>query len=390
MSFESVNNPCPCESGLEHPYCCGASDRNELNNIAKISNDGEIEGVIPEGVDQAIKSINLTPDLFPVKLNIFQDYVQYVKMSPYWYNESVFLDPTRILGTCAVESSSSWLLDKTQDLPENITPIIFHTAFCGSTLMSNALAAIYYNLPIREPDALSNLLVYMRSQAPEPEKAIWFKRIFNLLGRRYETQEVAIIKANDYGNGLIRDMLMRLPDTPALFMYTPLADFFASCIKAESRKLWVKDRYKSVINMASEELTELGSVNIDENSLGEVIALYWSYNIALYHAAVKNNAEKIKSLNFNDMLKNPLDAVVACANWFNLEQQKGIKPADEMNWLLGVYSKDASYQYSPLTRRDELQKLLNDNVEEMGVAEKMARRLLGDRYPENGLPESLI
>ena len=390
MSFESVNNPCGCESGLEYPYCCGASDRKELNILAKISNDGDIEGNIPEGLRSAIESVALTPDLYPVKLNLFRDNVQLVKMSPYWYSESVFLDPGRILGTCAVESSAHWLLEKTQDMPSKITPVIFHTAFCGSTLMSNALDAIYECLPIREPEALSNLQVYLRSHVPEPQKAVWFQRVFNLLGRRYEDNQVAVIKANDYANGLIRDAMMRRPDTPVLLMYTPLADFFAGCMKAPNRKVWIKDRYKAIAGIATEKLSGLTTANIDENSIGQIAAVYWSYNMALYTSALEKDAAKIKSLNFNDMLKAPLEAVLACGELFGLEQQSSVKPEDEMKWLLGVYSKDATYEYSPRKRRDDLQKLLIDNAEEMAVAEKTARLLLGDNYPVNGLAKSLV
>jgi len=390
MSFESVNNPCGCESGLEYPCCCGASDRKELNLLAKISNEGVIEGNIPDGLKQAIETINSTPDLYPVKLNLLRDSVQFVKMSPYWYSESVFLDPGRILGTCAIESSAQWLLEKTQDIPSTVTPVIFHTAFCGSTLMSNALDAIYQCLPIREPEALSNLQVYLRSHAPEPLKAIWFQRIFNLLGRRYEDDQIAVIKANDYGNGLIRDTQMRRPDTPVLLMYTPLADFFAGCVKAANRKVWIKDRYRAIAGVASEKLSKLSTANIDENSIGQVTGVYWSYNMALYMTALEKDSSNIKSLNFNTMLKAPLDAVMACGELFSLEQQKGIEPADEMKWLLGVYSKDATYEYSPRKRRDDLQQLLIDNAEEMAVAEKTARLLLEDRYPEKGLAKSLV
>jgi len=390
MSFESINNPCPCESGLEYPYCCGAPDRNAINTIALLEDDGTINGNLPAGVSAGLSTFNRSPDIYPVKLNLFQKQVQLVKMSPYWYSESVFLDAGRILGTCGIDTSARWLLEQSKPIPQTVSPIIFHTAFCGSTLLSKALDAIYDCLPIREPEALSNLLVYMRSGATESDKTQWFDVVLNVLGRRYEANQPAVIKTNDYADGLIGEIASRRPDIPIVFMYTSLTEFFAGCVKAKNRKQWVLDRYKAIAQIAPQYLKNLPSLTIAEDSVSHAAAVYWSYNIRMYLDVIANPSANLRSLNFTDMLNDPLPVIDKTASWFGLSQRQGVNPADELNWIMGVYSKDASYEYSPQKRRDDMKKLLGNYVNELNEADQIARQLLTEDYPEDRLPGSLL
>jgi len=55
-----------------------------------------------------------------------------------------------------------------------------------------------------------------------------------------------------------------------------------------------------------------------------------------------------------------------------------------------VYSKNSKFKYSPEQRHEELKKQFEQFSEELASGEKVARALLGEDYPEERLPNSLL
>ncbi len=391
MSFFSTNNPCPCESGLQHLYCCGAPDRTELNTIASFIDEGEatINQLTPE-LQIALREIKHVPDWFPVTLNLFKNYVQFVKMSPFWYQQSIFLDADRILGTCAMEADLKWLTDETKGIAWQATPFIFHTAFCGSTLMSKALANIYDSLPLREPEALGSLQSYWQSNIAIKEKKAWFDRVMGLLARRYEPEQIVVVKANDYVNALIKPLLEWHPDISILFMYTPLSEFLAGCLKDETRRQWIRERYHFIYDTAAQQLNLPDDLVIEHEAYGKMAAIYWCCNIVLYLQARQRLPQQLRSLDFNRMLAHPIDSVQACAQWFGLKELPDMTPAYEISTLFSFYSKGENYAYSSEKRREDINILLSAHPAQLEAAETLARKILGNDYPSEHLPGGLI
>jgi len=390
MSFFSTNNPCPCESGLQYLYCCGAPDRTELNTIANFTHESDVVNKqLTAELQTALSEIQRLPDWFPVTLNLFKNYVQFVKMSPFWYQQSVFLDTGRILGTCAMEADLKWLTDATKGIAWQATPFIFHAAFCGSTLMSKALANIYDSLPLREPDVLGSLQTYGQSNAAIEEKKAWFDRVLGLLARRYETEQIVVVKANDYANALIKPLLEWRSDIPILFMYTPLSEFLAGCLKADNRRQWIRERYHFIHQTAVQQLNLPDDLVIEHEAYGKMAAVYWCCNIALYLHARQHFPRQLRSLAFNQMLAHPVDSVQACAQWFGLRKLPGITLAHEINALFSVYSKGEN-AYSPEKRREDIDTLLSEHPAQLEAAETLAQQILGDDYPAEHLPGGLI
>ena len=392
MSFFSTDNPCPCESGLDYLYCCGSPDRTELNVVARVAqgNEKQLEP-LNEHIRQTLADIRNDPDWFPAKLNLFQNKVQLVKMSPFWYTESVFLDANRILGTYAVEAGLEWLKEKTEGIAWQHSPYIFHTAFCGSTIMSKALSVIYDSLPLREPEVLGALMVYTQAEAVKREQAQdWYQRVLSLLARRYEPEQIGVVKANDNANALMVPLLDWRNDIPVLFMYPPVREFLVGCLKADNRRQWIQERYHFAMRTARNVLDLPQDFALEEGEYGKMAALYWSYNIALYYQAWELSNGGIKSLDFNLMLADPLASVKACADYFKLKQVPGIVPESEIRILFSVYSKDGAQSYGPNQRGNEIDKVLSNNPRHLEEAEQLAHQLLGDKYPHKHLPGCLL
>jgi hypothetical protein len=107
---------------------------------------------------------------------------------------------------------------------------IFHTAFCGSTLLARALHLPPYSFVLKEPSALLGLA----SRAAEVPVGIDARvlRIGSELARPRENS--ARIVRNQV-NTIAARLLAAFPDTRAVFIYSSFEDFLVSCAKKRPR-----------------------------------------------------------------------------------------------------------------------------------------------------------
>jgi len=375
VSFSNTNNPCPCESGLDYSHCCASSGQAANEHELDLVQDPKLLTQLPSGVQAAINDVISSPDFFPVKIVSARNEVQWVKMSPFWYEGSDFLDANRILGRYFVKTDINWMLDKASGIEWQFAPCIFHTAFCGSTLMSKALASLYDCLPLREPDVMGNLAAAIKQGLAVDTRMA--HTAMALLSRRYNPYQIAVLKANDHSNALMSPLQQWKP-VPILFMFVPLAEFVVACLRAENRKAWIRDRYRYI--------NKTGHLNDDEYA--SMAAHYWCYNVNLYEQACREHPEQMRSLNFNVMLDNPLETIQSCADWFQLKPKPGIDIRSELSSVMNVYSKGAQ-AYSPEQRRQDIQKWQTQYKTEISQAEQYAKEMMGEAYPGDSLSQPL-
>ena len=387
------SKPCECGSGFKFSQCCGVEGRTALTAdvFAYVSQKGVTsEDNLTVEMQQAIYSVIDSPDLFPARVNLFEGKAWFVKMSPTTYRESVFLDPARIKGTCLIETDLDWLHDVCEKIRWQPTSFIFHSAFCGSTLVSQILDKVFNCLSLREPELLNSMLIYNRSQASAEDKSFWFDSLQRLLSRRFTPDQPVVVKANDFSNPVMLDLMGWDPEVPILFMYTPLKEFVVGCLKADNRREWIRQRYDSVKPLLSAVFDAKSIDAVEEADYGQLAAVYWSYNIALYLQVAENLDAHVCSLDFNDMLASPYETVNLCGKMFGLKQQKNVDFTATVDELMGVYSKNSKLKYSPEKRVEELKKQSTLFANEQASGEKIARVLLGKDYPERRLPRDLI
>ncbi len=390
MTLTGTALPCPCNSGFDFSACCGSADRAATPQFTISAPDDAVTPAPTPPLESAVRNVANAPDLFPARIAFQQNEVLWIKMSPDWYHASVFLDAARIKGACRVTSALDFLRRTGARTPWHRTGFIFHTAFCGSTLMSQLLATAYRSLPLREPDALGNLMYLVKSKTtPESEKSAWMNTVFHILSRRYDENTPVVIKANDYANALISPLLSWRREIRVLFMYTPLAEFVTGCLKAENRKTWVQDRVRIVRAIGGETLSIPDSLVIGEEDYAEMAAVYWSYNIAAYLESLRGRESQLRSLEFSDMLADPESTVLAAARLFELPPSPDISLKSAIESHLKVYSKNSDFSYSPQQRKNEIARLCTKFAPEIERAEKCARTLLGSIYPDGRLPGAL-
>jgi len=397
MSFQAAQQPCPCESGRNYFECCGNSLNVDLDFIADLSKQQhpDIQKKLNQELLTAIAEINSTPDLFPVTIDFLADRVELVKMSPYWYSESNFLDRQRIQGRCAIRADVQWLSDSVEQNNWQLTPFIFHSAFCGSTLMVRALEQLFDCLPLKEPGALGGLLDYALSRGySETKETTYQKQVLSLLSRRFSRDQISVIKANDLHNAYINALMKSQFDFPVLLMYTGLNDFIFGCLKTQDRQQWIADRFEYTVDYFKNrfELSDIEQLVPDQFhqlDYAKKAAAYWSFNILLFFEIIEEFPDRVKTLDFNAMLENPLSSINACGCWLGLSKLPGVNPKIELSWLMGQHAKNLNQTYSPEQRQDDMLQVLRENKDVLPEAEALARKILGNRYPDNGLPLKL-
>jgi len=392
-SFISTQYACPCASGYTLATCCGVAAQTSRIAFGVVDEAGVLRSstsTTPE-LHSAVNNIAKSPDLFPVNIDLFSGTARLVKMSPEWYASSVFLDPSRIPGRCALDVSLAWLNHATQHLPWKPTPMIFHTAFSGSTLLSQILATNFDTLPLREPEVFANLMVY--AQARDISSAQLDNHlvdIFNLLGRSYHAQQRSVIKTNDYVCVMMPALVAWREANRSLFMYTPFREFAAACLKDVTRHTWIRDRFKFIRYEAERVINFPATFTLADDDHLKMAAVYWSYNIAQYLDTFRKFPDRMRSLDFNRLLTHPLETVAACGSWFALHQHDGIDTEHNCHRLLQKYSKDVNYDYSPAQRRRDIETVLAANQHALAEAEGLARKLLGIDLPRLALPGSVV
>ena len=145
-----------------------------------------------------------------------------------------------------IDDALSWEGDQ-PDLPNS--RFIFHTAFCGSTLLSNLLAGAIPSLPMREPEVLgvlANLKAAKSKLTRQPER--WSKLIsFTLRQLQKSWGELPVItKPSNWANPLIPDILRVQPDCQTVTISMGLEDFLIANLRGGKERLELLNHLLSV------------------------------------------------------------------------------------------------------------------------------------------------
>jgi hypothetical protein len=122
--------------------------------------------------------------------------------------------------------------------------VIWHSAFCCSTLVASLLDVPGAALALKEPKALTDLAEIRRVRAPGTDERLTHA-VLTHLGRRRSPDEAVVIKPSNGANALLPEAATA--SGPVLFLYSSCRDFILSVVSggpdgvgAESRKRFVR------------------------------------------------------------------------------------------------------------------------------------------------------
>lgn len=262
---------------------------------------------------------------------------------------------------------------------------LFHIGHCGSTLLSQLLAAHPQTQVLREPLTLRTLAEH-QDDAGLPcsrfSSGQWRQLLHvtaSRLARPLAPDRRTVIKATSSCNGLVPPLLEAFPAARAIFMDMPLRPYLSTLLKSP-------DSVRDAVTTAPARLAWLrgqvgddASLHLHHQSLPQQCAMVWLAERTRLRALQSGEqGERLLHVDFETLLDAPratLAKVAAHLGWQATWVDAAVgSPA----W--GRYSKAQQHGYSAADRRHDLARSFELNAAAIADAEAFVTALQR-RYP---------
>jgi hypothetical protein len=234
---------------------------------------------------------------------------------------------------------------------------VFHTAFCGSTLLARALDVPERAMVLREPGVLVKLANLKRERHPWSQDAARWRQlvgaVFGLLGDAAGGGERAAIKPSNVCNNLIGDAMALPASGPSLLLYSDLRSFLVSVLKkGEQGRGFVRRLCLSF----SLDLPQVRDVPARELLLMtdlQVAAAVWLMQMELFAQALRGARRRVRTLNADRFLNEPKPVLVAASAFLELGLDAATIDAVVAGPVFRRNSKIEAQAYDVAQRREE-------------------------------------
>jgi hypothetical protein len=263
------------------------------------------------------------------------------------------------------------------DAPAGRLHFLFHSAFCGSTMLVRAFDAPGIAMGLSEPTLLNDVVGFRRRGAQRSAVARLADCAIRLAARPFAPGEVTLVKPSNIVNPLAELMLALSPQSRAVFLYAPLETFLISVArKGLHCRLWVRELAEGYL--IDGLLAPLGVAQPDllrQTDL-QVAAVGWLAQQRHFAAlAAALGSDRVALLDAEDMTADPAGTVAAVADHYGIALGEGKAARIAAGPAFSRHSKSGE-AYSPAARRDDYALARESYGEEIGMviswAEKVA------------------
>lgn len=201
---------------------------------------------------------------------------------------------------------------------------IWHTAYCSSTAISQALDVPGQNFSLREPDALTVLARMKRgtSGTHGTDTRRYLAALLSLLGRPFIDGERVTIKPANAANCLIRDAAA-LTTGKMLFLYSDCRSFMISVARrGEARRAFVRRLFGELLADGHEQ-KGWPVPRLFEMSDLQIAALVWHMQIAEFRRSRSALGDRAASLDCDAFLAQPAETMESLSRFFGFEFPAG-------------------------------------------------------------------
>lgn len=201
---------------------------------------------------------------------------------------------------------------------------LFHSAFCGSTMLTRALDRPGVAMGLSEPQVLNDVVGFRGRGADPRAVARAADLATRLLARPFAPHEAVVVKPSNLINPLAELLLALRPQAQAVFLYAPLETFLVSVVrKGLACRLWVRELLESYLRVGFVGLGFEPQDFFRQSDL-QVAAVGWLAQHAHFmRLAERLGPDRLRSLDADRMTAHPAQAIAATAGHFRL----GIDPA---------------------------------------------------------------
>lgn len=194
---------------------------------------------------------------------------------------------------------------------------IFHSAYCCSTVLANALDATGFFSSFKEPVVLNDLVGWRHRGGMPDRVGQRLSLALKLLSRPLTAEQDCVVKPSNAVNGLATAMMTLQPGAKAILLYAPLPDFLASIArKGMWGRLWVRELLALQLK---DGLIELGFEARDHllHTDLQTAAVGWLAQQKLFSLMADQWPERVRTMNSEALIADPAGAVAACCRFFD-------------------------------------------------------------------------
>ena len=246
---------------------------------------------------------------------------------------------------------------------------IFHTSFCGSSLLAKALEFPGVASSMREPAVLinvSNRLIHSDDQA----NADRLELALRLLERPLAPGEAVVSKQSNFANRLVEPILLARGSSHAVLLYSDLETYLISLLK---RGMWGRILGRKLFaNLASWSTLELGfgADEVMELTDMQAASLAWLMHIHHFRAMANAFGPRVMLLDSSEMFAAPAATLHRVMTFFGLDLTEQDAAAIADGPIFAKHSKFSDRDYSVEERRRDTELVGNANAEEISMVVK--------------------
>ena len=275
--------------------------------------------------------------------------------------------------------------------PDGPLHFLFHSAFCGSTMMVRALDRPGVAMGLSEPALFNDVVGFRRRGADPRAVARASDAAMRLLSRPFGAGEAVVAKPSNIINPLAPLLMALRPAAKAVFLFAPLETFLISVArKGLHCRLWVRELLEGY--MREGVLEGLGFVSEDYFRLSDlqVAAVGWLAQHRLFaQLAEKLGPQRLASLDADAMLADPGRALTAIARHYGLVMDGTMIAAIANGPAFAQHSKSGA-TYSPEARAADYAKVRDAHGEEIGMVMVWAEAVANGAGVRLDAPNPLI
>jgi hypothetical protein len=259
---------------------------------------------------------------------------------------------------------------------------IFHTSFCGSTLLTRALTIPGVAEALKEPDVLINLANRL-AHSDDAGNRQRLELVLKLLERAPAPGEVVIVKPTNFANRLIEPLLELRPEARAVLLWSDLDTFLRSLVKRGmwgrrfGRQMYLQFAGWVPVNFG------LGPAEMFELTDLQVAGLAWLLQIAHFSAVAEAAApDRLLIVEAADVMTHPAKVLYSVQNLFGLDLDAGTVDQIASGPVFSTHSKFADQEYG-VTQRDRDHEAVD---QAHGEEIRMVAQWIGAVAAQLGLP----
>lgn len=196
---------------------------------------------------------------------------------------------------------------------------LFHSAFCGSTMLVRGLSQPGVAMGLSEPQALNDVVGFRRRGADPRAVARAADAATRLLGRPFAAGEAVIVKPSNVINPLAHLLLALRTEARAAFLHAPLETYLISVAnKGLHCRVWCRELLQGFLIEGA--LQGMGFESGDHflQSDLQVAAIGWLAQQRLFASLARTVGDRLASLDSERMFADPSAALKAVSGHYGL------------------------------------------------------------------------